>query len=322
MIRLGIAEILCSVMHICMNWAAIAYDWNQARAFLATAETGSFSAAARALNMTQPTLGRQVAALEEALEVVLFERIGRKLSLTPAGAALLPHFRDMGAAAMKANLTATGRATQVSGDVCVSVTDIFAIYMMPRIIADLRRLAPQVRVRVVASNDLSDLLQREADIAVRHVAPKQPDLIARKVRETQGHLYASSSYLAGFGPIRDPQDVADADFIGMDNSEELVALLQDWGLPVDAGNICTIGESGAAAWEMARQGLGLTPMSADLAEHYPDMHRVLPQLPPIPVPYWLCVHRELHSSKRIRLVYDHLAAVLSRTELPRPVGTS
>ena len=64
-----------------MNWRNVAFDWNQTRAFLITAEEGTLSAAARALGMTQPTLGRQVAALEEALGVTLFERVGRSLVL-------------------------------------------------------------------------------------------------------------------------------------------------------------------------------------------------------------------------------------------------
>lgn len=320
MMDVGIAEMWLSVIQICMNWAALTFDWNQARAFLATAETGSFSAAARALQMTQPTLGRQVAALEDALDIVLFERIGRKLELTPAGKDLLTHVRTMGEAAMKASLTASGRAESITGDVCISVTDIFATYTMPAIVAELRQLAPQVRIRVLASNALSDLQRREADIAVRHVAPTQPDLIARKLRESTGHLYASRSYLDAFGPIRLPADVADADFIGIGEEVELLTFLQNWGLPITAQNIRIFADSGGAGWEMGRQGLGLLPMTEDVARYFPDMVIVLPALDPVPVPYWLTVHRELHSSKRIRLVFDHLAAVLSRKDLPGPNG--
>ena len=189
-----------------MNWASITFDWNQARAFLVTAETGSFSAAARALQLTQPTVGRQVAGLELALDVTLFERIGRTLSLTPAGEELLHHMRTMGEAATRASLVASGRAETVSGTVCISVTDILAHYVMPKIIEDLRRLAPQIRIDVLVSNDLSDLQRREADIAIRHVAPTQLDLISRKVREADGKLYASRLYLDRFGPINKVAD--------------------------------------------------------------------------------------------------------------------
>ncbi|MDX8351132.1 LysR family transcriptional regulator [Cognatiyoonia sp. IB215182] len=304
-----------------MNWQALNFDWNQARAFLVTAETGSFSAAARALKMTQPTLGRQVAGLEEALDIVLFERIGRKLELTPAGRDMLVHLRAMGESAIGAALTASGRSETVTGEVCISVTDIFAVYIMPHIVTDLRRIAPQVRIKVLASNALSDLQRREADIAVRHVAPTQPDLIARKVRRSFGHLYASRDYLRRIGPIRSVEDVARADIIGIDDAEELITFLQNWGLPVSAKNLAILGGSGVASWEFARQGLGLMPMTEDLASAFPDMEMILPDLEPVEVPYWLTVHRELHSSKRIRLVYDHLAQVLGQRTLPGPRQT-
>jgi DNA-binding transcriptional LysR family regulator len=303
-----------------MNWASLTFDWNQARAFLVTAETGSFSAAARALNMAQPTIGRQVAGLEQALDLVLFERIGRKLSLTPVGRDLLEHMRGMGEAANLASLVASGGAKSVAGDVCVSVTDIFALYVMPQIVADLQRIAPQIRVKVLASNDLSDLQRRDADIAVRHVAPTQPELISRKVRETQGRLYASQTYLSTHGPISTPEEVKSAAFVAIGRSEDLLPFLQNWGLPVTSANLRFLVDSGPAGWQMARQGLGITPMTDDMACHFPEMNVVLPQLEPIPVPYWLTTHRELHSSKRIRLVYDRIAEILAQRDLPFRAG--
>lgn len=314
----GIAKICGSIIQKCMNWTALNFDWNQARAFLVTAETGSFSAAARALNMTQPTLGRQVAGLEEALDIVLFERIGRKLALTPAGQDMLVHLRAMGEGAIGASMTAQRRSEVLTGEVCVSVTDIFAIYTMPQIMAELRQIAPQVQIKVLAANTLSDLQRREADIAVRHVAPTQPDLIARKLRSSLGHLYASRDYLARYGPIRTPADLSRAEIIGMDDTQELLTFLQKWGLPVTADNLSISGDSGVACWEFARRGLGIMPMTRDVAMFFPEMEVVLPQLEPVDVPYWLTVHRELHSAKRIRLVYDHFAQVLGRKHLPGP----
>ncbi|WP_341368967.1 LysR family transcriptional regulator [Yoonia sp. BS5-3] len=301
-----------------MNWAALNFDWNQARAFLVTAETGSFSAAARALNMTQPTLGRQVAGLEEALDIVLFERIGRRLELTPAGQDMLTHLRAMGEGAMGASLTASRRSEAITGEVCVSVTDIFAVYTMPQLLTELRQILPQIQMKILASNTLSDLQRREADIAVRHVAPTQPDLIARKLRSNPAHLFASRDYLARHGPFRTPDDIARAELIGMSDPDELLFFLKDWGLPVTAKNLTVIGDSGVASWEFARQGLGVMPMTRDVAAFFPEMEIVLPDLPPIDVPYWLTVHRELHSAKRIRLVYDYLAEVLQRKKLPGP----
>ena len=291
------------------------FDWNQARAFLVTAETGSFSAAARALGQTQPTLGRQVAGLEETLSVVLFERIGRKLELTPAGQDLLEHLRVMGDAATRLSITASGRSEEISGEVCVSVTDIFAAYVMPRLAAELLEKAPQLRIRVLASNELSDLQRHEADIAVRHVRPTQPDLIAKKVRDAKGCLMAAKSYIDRAGPFESVDDLQTADFIGMGNETEMIGFLKDWGLEIGYDQFRVTSKSGVASWEMLRAGLGILPMLDDLADLSPDVVPVFPELSPVEVPYWLTTHRELHTSKRIRLVFDFLAEALARPDV-------
>ena len=98
-----------------MDWKSVKFDWNKARAFLVTAEEGSLSAAARALGMAQPTLGRQVDGLEQDLGVVLFERVGRGLTLTPSGLELLEHVRDMGEAAGRLSLAALGQGRGYGG---------------------------------------------------------------------------------------------------------------------------------------------------------------------------------------------------------------
>jgi len=266
-----------------MNWQAIRFDWNQARAFLVTAETGSFSAAARALALTQPTLGRQVAALEEALGVTLFERIGRKLELTPAGRDLLDHVRGMGETAARLSLSASGHAQDISGPVCVSVTDIFAAFVMPHVIAELQEIAPQIVVEVLASNTLSDIQRREADIAVRHVRPEQPDLIARKVRESAGRLYAASAYVQRLGRPQRAEDLADATFISMGDEAEMLRFLNGvMGLNVSARNFRLASENGIVAWQMARAGLRVCAMTEDLARITPGMECLLPHIDPVP----------------------------------------
>ncbi|MEO1204597.1 MAG: LysR family transcriptional regulator, partial [Pseudomonadota bacterium] len=158
-----------------MDWRSIAFDWNRARAFLVTAEEGSLSAAARALNMTQPTLGRQVTALEEELGVALFERGGRGLEPTPTGLALLEHVRTMGNAASRLSLAASGQSMAIDGTVRISATEATAAFALPPVLTRLRQAEPGIHVEIVASNDQSDLKRREADIAVRAIRPGQPD---------------------------------------------------------------------------------------------------------------------------------------------------
>lgn len=293
-----------------MEWKSISFDWNQVRAFLVTAEEGSFSAAARALGATQPTLGRQVAALEDRLGVTLFERLGRSLSLTQAGLELLDHVRAMGDAASRVSLTASGQSQSIEGQVCITATDLMAIHLLPDALRRLRQVAPGIEVEVVASNDVRDLRRREADIAVRHGRPEQPDLIAKLLRKTSAHLYASTEYLDRNGRPRSGDGLSDATFIGFDRTDRLLAHLNGIGLDLAQDNFKLVSESGSVAWEMVKQGLGIGIMAKVIADRTPGVECVLPDLDTMPIPIWLVTHRELHTSRRIRIVFDVLAECL------------
>jgi DNA-binding transcriptional LysR family regulator len=289
-----------------MNWNSTSFDWNQARAFLATAEEGSLSAAARALGLTQPTLGRQVASLEETLGVLLFDRVGRSLVPTEAGLSLLEHVRAMGEAANRVSLAASGRSQAIAGHVCISASDVVAQYLLPPVIGELRRKAPEIEIELVASNAVSDLRRREADIAIRHIRPEEPDLIARLVRETTARLYAASSWLEENGRPKTADDLAEASFVGFGDIDRMVTHLKAGGLPVSRRNFMVNSESSVLSWELVRRGFGIGIMSEDVAGCTPDVECILPDLAAVPVPYWLATHRELHTSRRIRLVYDLL----------------
>ncbi|UYV38164.1 LysR family transcriptional regulator [Rhodobacteraceae bacterium D3-12] len=295
-----------------MDWQAIRFDWTQLRGFLATAEEGSLSAAARALKLTQPTLGRQVAALEEALGVVLFERVGRGLVLTPAGQELLPHARAMGDAAGRISLAAAGQAQGLEGKVRITASDVFSAHLLPPILSQLRSAAHKLQIEVVAANDIRDILRREADIAIRHVRPTEPDLIARMVRQDKGHFYAAPAYIRRHGRPETLSDLARHEFISFGDAQQMMAYLNPLGMALREGNFPIGSASGVVAWKMAREGLGIIVMVDDVAEQTPEMERLLPGMAPFEVPVWLVTHRELHSSARIRLVYDLLAGALAR----------
>jgi DNA-binding transcriptional LysR family regulator len=285
-------------------------DWNQLHAFLATVETGSLSAAARELGLTQPTVGRQVAALEQDLGVLLFERVGRSLSLTSAGRELFESARSMSEAASRLSLIASGQSQSIEGLVRITASDIVAAYALPPILKRLHETAPGIEVEVIAANDVRDLMRREADIAIRHVPPDQPDLIARRCRGTTAHLYAATSYLDGRGRPTTGADLAEVDFIGYSETDGLVGELNARGVPVTRRNFRWTTGSVVIAREMIRQGLGVGVMFRDAAEGVAGIEPVLPELPPFEVPIWLAVHRELHTSRRIRLVFDLLAETL------------
>ena len=293
-----------------MDWQSVAFDWNQVRAFLVTAEEGSFSAASRALGLTQPTLGRQVAALEERLGVTLFERLGRSLALTQAGLELLDHVRAMGEAAGRVSLAASGQSQSVEGHVCITATDVLSMYLLPDVLRRLRQVAPGIEIEIVASNDVRDLRRREADIAIRHGRPEQPDLIAKLLGETAVRIYAATSYLDRHGRPRLPEDLSQSEFIGFDRSGQLIAYLNEMGLNLTKENFKLFTESGALAWELVRRGLGVGVMAEVVADRTPGVECVLPDLDPVTIPIWLVTHRELRTSRRIRIVFDALAECL------------
>ena len=191
-------------------------DWNQARAFSATAAFGSLSAAARKLGLTQPTLSRQVAALEAALGTTLFERIGKRLVLTDAGLSLLDHARAMSTAAEAMALAAAGKSQDIQGRVTISATDAVSAYLLPSLLARVRVMAPQITLVIVASDSISDLRKREADIAIRHVRPTEPELIARLVGEMTAHFYAAESWVAENGKPESVAELCTLEVLGFD----------------------------------------------------------------------------------------------------------
>lgn len=293
-----------------MNWQAISFDWNQVRAFLATAETGSFSAAARALQSTQPTVGRQVAGLEGALGVVLFERLRRGPALTAAGRDLLDHMQAMGDAASRISLAASGQAQSVTGEVSITASDLLAAHYLPAVLVRLQEAAPGIVVRILSSNEIQNLSRREADIAVRHVRPDQPDLIARHLADYQAGLWGHARYFDRRGLPAAPRDLAGHRILGFTEPGQIVAALQEKGLPVTPEMIVASANSGVVVWEMVRAGLGLAILPDALAGSAPEMRRVLADHAGYSFPVWLTTHRELHTNRRIRIVFDALAEAL------------
>jgi DNA-binding transcriptional LysR family regulator len=291
---------------------ASTFDWNHLRAFLATAQHGSLSAAARHLGLTQPTLSRQVAALETDLGVLLFERVGRSLQLTETGANLLEHTRPMGEAANRISLAAVGQSQSIEGLVQITASDIMSAFILPQALRTIQQQAPRLRIDVVAANDIRDLMRREADIAIRHIRPDQPDLIARLVQEAEGYFYASTDYLDQAGRPASRADLAQHDFVGPGNPQQMIEFLKPLGIFLRAENFRLQSQSGLVTWEYARRGFGITPMSAEVGDATNGMERVLPGMDPIVFPVWLTCHRELHTSRRIRLVFDILSEFLTR----------
>lgn len=293
-----------------MDWQGVNFDWNNARAFLVTAEEGSLTAAANALGMTQPTVGRQVSALEDELSVVLFDRAGGKLILTPAGTDLLTHVKAMGDAALHVSRSADGRSTDLRGQVSISASEVYSAFLLPGIVQRLRQLAPEINVEIIADNTPSDLTRREADIAVRNFRPEEPDLIAKKVRDDTAALYATPAYLQSIGSPASLADFAQASFVGFADTALIIDWLNGAGMSLSPANFPVKTESYLVHWAIVKQGLGIGIMPQSIGDAEPLVVRACPALDPFVFPIWLVVHRELKTSRRIRTVYDLLASAL------------
>ena len=298
-------------IHMGIDWKAVDFDWNCARAFLATAELGSLSAAAKALNSSQSTLSRQVSALEKQLKVVLFERVGKGLELTPSGIELVECVKNMSNAASHLSLVASGKSESLEGVVCISASEIMAVYELPILISKLRSLEPKITIELVASNETSDLKRREADIALRSYRPTQPDLIAKKIRNDDFFLCATSSYLESVGEPSTLADFNNLDFIGPPDSKKVVSMLNQRGLDLTSESFAVTASNYAVYWELVKHGVGIGFVHDNLVKTEDMVEKVLPEIGPFTSELWLVTHRELRTNRRIQYVFEFLSKELS-----------
>ena len=311
-----IAFLGLAAMQKCMDWNRANFDWNKAKALLVVAEEGSLSGAARSLGVAQPTIGRQIAALEQELGVTLIDRTGHGVILTDAGLALADHTGMMAEAARRIAITASGNAQAIEGTVRITATEGSCVHYLAPIIAELHEHQPGIRIELIATDEMRDLSKREADIALRTLRPTTPDLYARMVREDAGRLYASKTFLDRYGRIEDTEDLRSAKLIGFDNNAPVMAALNAAGFPVDDSNFVILTSSYLTMWEMVKAGVAGGLNLETIGDAEPNVERILPSIPGLPVQFWLVTHKELKTSRRIRLVFDFLAERLKAMKKP------
>lgn len=291
-----------------MDWSSVNFDWNHTRAFLVSAEEGSLSAAARALGTTQPTLSRQVAALEEELGVTLFERVGKGIMLTTAGAQLLEYAKQMGEAASLFSLASSGQSQSLEGTVCISASEIDAMLRLPDIVKTMQRLEPGIQIEIVATNEPSDLKRREADIAIRSFRPTQGDLIAKKLGEERIWFFGSRHYLSQFEGMQPNEVFPRLKIIDFEQSERLIEAVKGSGWLIDKSNISVVTASHMVHWQLVKEGVGISLFPQEIALKEKDLQIAMKELgPPMTLPLWLICHRELRTNPRVRRVFDILA---------------
>ncbi|MCZ8233741.1 MAG: LysR family transcriptional regulator [Inhella sp.] len=286
------------------------FDWSLVPSFLAVLDAGSLTGAARALNAQQPTLSRHIAALEAQLGVALFERTGRGVQPTAAARELADAARRMAEGAEHMGQQLLRRASSTQGTVRVSASQVPAVTLLPPLLAELQRQEPGVQVELVATNAVSNLLRREADIALRMLRPAQSGLVARQLGEVAVVACAHESYLARRGTPRSPTELAGHTLVGMDRDEGILQGFAAAGSPLAREHFALRTDDQVAYAALVMAGAGIGFVARYLVDSTPGLVPLLPELPTPSLPAWLVVHREIRGNPAVRRVFDFLADAL------------
>lgn len=288
-----------------------ALDWSLVQAFLAVAETGSLSAAARSLRLSQPTIGRHIRTIEEELGADLFKRQARGMALTELGTALLDPARAMREAAEALSRAAAGGETEMAGTVRITASLFVSHHILPKIIAEIRHDHPEIQIDLVASDQSENLLFREADIAVRMYRPRQLDMVTRHVGDVKLGVFAAKSYLARRGQPGDDDTLMDHDIVGYDRNEEIIQGFRDAGINVDRSFFSVRTDNQTVYWELVRAGCGIGFSQIRAGQNDPTVEEIaLPfDIPVLSV--WLTAHEQIRQNPRVACVWDILARKLA-----------
>ena len=281
-------------------------DWNLLRSFLAVAETGSLTAAAARLGMSQPSIGRHISELERQLDTQLFRRGPRGQELSDRGLDLLAEVRRMGEAADAFSRIALGHSESLAGSVRITASEVIGALVLPHIVAELRRQQPSIEIEIVASNSLGNLLRRDADIAIRMVKPHQLDLIVRHIGDIPLVVCASRDYFARAGKPQRPEDLAGHDLIGYDRSDEIIAGFAKAGIPLSRSTFKVRSDNHLVLWEALCSGAGIGFAQAPLVATRPDLETCLEDMALPRLEAYLTMHSDVRQSPRIRFVADYL----------------
>lgn len=282
-------------------------SWELYRSFLAVARHGSLSGAARALRLTQPTLGRHIDQLEQALGTPMFTRSPQGLIATETALTLVPIAEAMESAAEAMTRAASGQAGEIAGAVRITASEIVGAEVLPRILAEFADHHRKIAFEVHLSNRTEDLLRRDADIAVRMVRPTQTGLVARLLGETVIGFYAHQRYLDANGEPKTMADLARFRLIGFDRDPVPVKAIEEAGIRVVREMFSLRMDSDLAQLAALRAGYGIGACQIGIARRDPALVRVLPEAFAVPLETWLVMHEDLRGSHRVRRAFDHLA---------------
>ena len=293
------------------------HGWDLYRTFLAVVREGSLSAAARRIGIAQPTAGRHVRALEKSVGAPLFTRSQRGLVATEAALALVPHAEAMAAAADALTRVSSGGARGESGTVRLTAGEMMGCEVLPPLLAEFSRRYPRIHLELTLSNRNLDLLWRDADIAVRMVRPTQKSLIVRRVGLVPIGLFAHRRYVDAFGLPKGPEDISRHCLIGFDRDMDVMHSAGGPKVPFTREQFRFRCDSVAGQLAALRAGAGIGACFVSVGQRNPDLIRVFEHTLNFHREVWLAIHRDAKTTRRIKLLFDHLAARLTASLLLR-----
>ena len=287
-------------------------DWTLLRTFREVVRDGSLSAAARRLGLTQPTVGRHIDTLENRLGVTLFTRSPRGLTATSVALDMVTHAEDMASASGALLRAASGAAEAEHGAVRITASEFVGCEILPSILTRFRGLHPMIALELALSNRKQDLLRHDADIAVRMIRPTQKALIAKKIGTIEIGLYAHRTYAEAHGLPVSVDELPNHAWIGFDRDDSSFRSVGAESQAISREMFALRCDSDIAQLAMLRAGFGIGGCQSKVADEDPSLVRVLPETLRFELEMWLAMHEDLRATRRVRLLYDHLAAELSQ----------
>ncbi|KAF1042166.1 MAG: HTH-type transcriptional regulator CatM [Herbaspirillum frisingense] len=285
-------------------------SWEWYRTFLNVLETGSLSAAGREMGLTQPTVGRHIEHLEAALGLKLFVRSFDGFSPTDAALELKPYAAGIAATSAALRRVASSHGTEVRGTVRLTASEVISVEVLPPILADLKHQHPGLCIELVMSNRADDLLQREADIAVRMFKPAQDALVAKRLGNIEVGLHAHQRYLALHGAPHSIDALADHTLIGFDRESAYLRRFQEQFPWLSRTGLAFRADSDLAQLAAIRAGFGIGICQVALAAKDPALVHLLPRQFSFKMETWVAMHEDLRSSPRCAVTFAALVAGL------------
>ncbi len=284
--------------------------WDLYRSFLAVLDEGSLSKAARNLGLTQPTLARHIEQLEASLGATLFTRSPRGLVATDTALVLAPDARTMQSAAAALKRAASGAADVIEGTVRITASVVIGAEVLPGILRDLHAKHPKLSFELALSNETSDLLRRDADVAIRMTRPKQTALVAKRVGDVMLGLHAHRDYIRRHGAPKTLAECVNHTLIGFDRDPAGLQFIKLLRLPLTRDMFAYRTDSDAALLNAIRAGCGLGVCQNGIGKR-DNLVRLLPHELEFPLETWIVMHEDQRSNARMRVVFDYLAEGMS-----------